>query len=210
MPYSGPHKLLTFGGGLFTGPVDTWSCGLRFSGAALPTQAMADSCATIVNAWWKSTVSHMSIQHTLDFVKVAPIQADGHYPPAAIAYNGTLTGDRHGGDSTGTQPPQVCIVISTTTDIPRGRAHIGRMYLPGPGISLTAQGGIDAASAGDMLSTVKTMINGLNAVTDMGSATVMSFFGNQNTITGLRCGLVLDTQRRRRAQIPESYQLLAL
>lgn len=210
MAYSGPHKLLTWGGGLFTGPADFWSCGLRFSGSALPTQAMANSCATIIDTWWKTTTSHMPTSHTLDWVKVAPILADGTYPPTEIAYNGVLTGARNGADATGVHAPQVCIVVSTTTAMPRGLAHIGRFYLPGPGVTLTSTGGIDATSAAEMLGTLRTMILGLNGVTDMGSATVMSKLGPAHTITGLRMGLVLDTQRRRRAQIPENYQLLAL
>jgi hypothetical protein len=63
-----------------------------------------------------------------------------------------------------------------------------------------------------ILGTTKTMLNAFTGLAGIGHVLVMSNVGagDNNQVTGLRGGLVMDTQRRRRRSISEAYHTLAL
>jgi hypothetical protein len=211
--YAGQHTLLTIRG-VSQGSADRWGIGIRWNSAIAggPTQAMVDACVAPIRAWFTSTSSFFPLTTTVDEIKLAPIGTNGLYPPGLDSVVATIGTAITGTTSTAALPPQVAWVVSLTTPLPRGRGHIGRVYLPAfrSSIPLT-NGRLGTAEVNGMLGTFKTMMNALTAIPNMFTPIVASPLGAPfQTITGLRGGLVLDTQRRRRDDLDEGYQLLAL
>lgn len=207
------HFLLTIRG-ISQGSADRWGIGIRFNapGFAQPTQAAVDACVAPIRAWFTSTSSFFPLTTTVDEIKLAPIGTNGKYPPGMDSVVATIGAAITGTTSTAALPPQVAWVVSLTTPLPRGRGHIGRVYLPAfrSAIPLT-NGRLGTAEVNGMLGTFKTMLNALIAIPSLAQALVLSPLGAPaQVITGLRGGLVLDTQRRRRDDLDEAYQLLAL
>jgi len=171
--------------------------------------------------------------HRLTELKVATIQPDGTYPPGEAAYShfflpaiaGTFV------PPAGTIP-QSTLAVTLTTALPRGYASKGRLYLP-PSANYTptvADGKISAALAGEYAASLKRLINAINADPLIGNVAVFSRgrgvpsydpdtnkitytypnAGAVNNVTGVRVGRVVDTQRRRRRQLTEDPQVVAL
>lgn len=214
MAYPLHHKLLTIQGALFGG-ADRWSIGLRFPTWTEPsgvTQAQVDACETPIRTWFTSTSSFIAANHSVDLIKLAPIGTDGKYPDGLDAVEKIPTTAINGGGTGGSWAPQLSLVIGLTTSVPRGRAHIGRVYPPPLRATLIPNPGIDSTTLGSYLGTFKTLLNSLAAISGLSAPAVMSKIGAglSNPVTGLRAGRVIDTQRRRRAQISEDYINLAL
>jgi hypothetical protein len=148
----------------------------------------------------------------VDEIKLAPIGTNGRYPTGLDSVVATIGSAITGTTSSAALPPQVAWVVSLTTALPRGRGHIGRVYLPAfrSSIPLT-NGRLGTTEVVPMLASFKTMINALGALVGLATPIVASPLGAPfQLVTGLRGGLVLDTQRRRRDDLDEGYQLLAL
>jgi hypothetical protein len=224
MTYTDPHALLTVHGEL-TGTPERWSFGLRFLPASSGPQASADQALTIVSTWWTTGTNHFSAGLKLTHVKVANIEPDGHYPPTGLSAEAVLAVPLQGTDLT-TQglyvPPQSSVAVTLTTDVPRGLASKGRVYLPSQVFQID-QGLISVAAAQAVANNFKGMITSLNAASLWGNAQVMSRGkadrstdpatgkttytypnpGVTHDILGCRVGRVVDTQRRRRRQLTE-------
>jgi len=210
MAYSGPHKLLTFGGGLFNA-AEEWSCGIRFSGSALPTQAMVNATVAPLKAFFGGVPPSFMNVSSIAWSKLAPQDANGLYPDGTDAMEAVFGSPQAGASSSGVNyAPQTCMVITHTTAKPRGKGALGRVYLPYPAAALGSTGLLGTGTADGFLTAYRTLVLALNAITDMGSATVFSKLGYTNTITGFRAGLVLDTHRSRRRRLVESPRTLAL
>lgn len=213
MPYTGRHKLLTAFGTAWGGS-EEWSFGIRFApgvNSNQVSQAQADNAWAVVRAMWINTNMVIPPSFLLTGVKVAPIDTNGKYPVGEIAYEHLDPGVAGTGGAA-TQSPQVCLAVTTLSDLPRGRLSHGRFYLPAPAALIQATGTINPTYATAALPVLKTMMNGLNAVPDLGTASIYSnILGvGFRTISRLKMGSALDTQRRRRNHIPESYNTLVL
>jgi hypothetical protein len=211
--YAQSHRLVTIRG-ISQGSPDRWGIGLRFAwaGTVQPTQAEVDALVTPIRTWFTTTGMFFPLTTTVDEIKLAPIGTDGLYPPGTDSVLATIGAAITGTTSSAALPPQVAHVISLTTPLPRGRGHIGRIYLPAyrSSIPLTA-GQLGTAEVDGILAATRTMINALVATAGLDAPIVASPLGAPiNAITGLRGGRVLDTQRRRRNDIAEDYRLLAL
>lgn len=187
---------------------------MRFTqpGLVQPTQAEVDECVAPIRAWFTSSVNFFPLTTTVDEIKLAPIGHDGKYPPGTDSVVATIGAPITGTTSSAALPPQTSWVVSLTTDLPRGRGHIGRVYLPAfrSSIPLT-NGRLGSTEVDAMLASFKTMLNALIATSGLGGCKVISPLGAPSQpVTGLRGGLVLDTQRRRRNDLDEGYRILAL
>lgn len=111
-------------------------------------------------------------------------------------------------------PPQCATVLSLQTIRPGGRGR-GRMYLPLLSLGLTTGGRIPTAtvtsvmdSLDDAFDEFETTIRGLD---DMASANVAVASGVGSglltDVSAIRMGDVVDTQRRRRDELGEVYQV---
>jgi hypothetical protein len=213
MAYPIRHKLLTVGGNLFGG-AEQWSLSMRLIPSVSHldvTQAQVDSLTTATTTWFTSTLMQFASVHSLTFAKLAPIGTDGHYPDGEISYEHVYSGVNGAQTTINPFPAQCTNAISLTTAVPRGRGHIGRFYLPPQNIALS-NGLIPTASAAQWLGATRTWLLAINAATDVGTVGVITALGSgtSRVVTGLRCGQVVDTQRRRRRQLSENYQTLAL
>lgn len=207
------HRLVTIRG-VSQGSADRWGIGIRFHGVSnvQPTQAEADALVAPIRTWFTTTGMFFPLTTTVDEIKLAPIGTDGKYPAGLDSTVAAIGAAITGTTSSAALPPQTSLVISLTTALPRGRGHIGRIYLPAfrSSIPLTF-GKLGSAELNGMLTATKTMINALAATAGIDTPIVASPLGAPiQDVTGLRAGAVLDTQRRRRNAMTEDYLVLAL
>lgn len=203
MPYPAPHTYVTWFGDAFSG-AEEWQVGLRLAQPfTVPTtaqlQALDAAFATLVGA----NVAFPTGRRYLG-LKVAPQDVNGRYPDGvdAVEYLRPVPVNGAGG----TSYPQIALVLSLRTARSRGYASNGRMYLPSAHPIVAGDGLISAANASNSAAGGAAFIGAVNDV-GLGVASVMSTVGTGRVeaITGVRVGRVMDTQRRRRNQLPESY-----
>lgn len=137
--------------------------------------------------------------------RVSALDADGHVTQSAEEIRAVPIAGNALGDAL---PPEVAVVVSlrTLTAGPRGR---GRMYLPGFAANQTdVNGNIDSTARDALAVDMASFFTGLNADVLFGeNVGVASNAGGFWTVaTEVRVGSVFDAQRRRRAQLVESYK----
>lgn len=226
MTYDKRHVLAVWGGTLPGGEI--WSCGLRLastgSGASAPVPTQPDLIAWLegsakdaVAKFHSAATTHLGMGAKLTYLKMNVIGLDGRYEEEGETHEYVWSTPPFGNSNSFVHPTQVALVVSLTTDFTRGYAHRGRFYLPLPSIGVSATTGlIPVVDAQDVANSAATFITELADqpgidTTDMKVA-VMSKAntGRTNYVTGVDVGLALDTQRRRRNQLPEAYQHVAV
>lgn len=202
MPYPSPHTYVTWFGDAFSG-AEEWQVGLRlaqpFAGATeAQLEDLSDAMAALL-----PNVGFPGGRRFLG-VKVAPQDVNGRYPDGVDAVEYLRPTPLVGAASAGF--PQIALVLSLRTARSRGYASNGRMYLPST-FSISASTGLIPET--DALNAATAGANFIAAVglVGLGEPSVMSTVGagRVETITGVRVGRVMDTQRRRRNQLPETY-----
>lgn len=216
MPFPIRHKLLSVLGTTFNG-ADIFSFSMRIIppiGGETVDQAQVDSLATATSTMFANANLAVCQWNKMTAIKLAPIAADGHYPPGEDAFEHVYAPAIVGGATVSTiiWPPQCSYSVGLQTAASRGRGHIGRFYLPSLSFNVnTATGKVGdlSASVGAVL---RTWINAINATSGIGTVGVLSSLGSgaSRVVTGVRLGQVVDTQRRRRNAIGESYTSVAL
>ena len=179
----------------FTGEGEYWTEDMQL--------ALAESWRAWANAVRSENVS------TFDYtgVKITPIGPDGKAAtnPTVLSFKTKIAGT----DSTG-EPPQASIAISFRAVVP-GRRGRGRFYFP----ALGGTGTLDASGrpAAGVITTLgnatRAMVTNIESLGDPGVNTrlVVTSAGNPRYVlpNEIRIGNHIDTQRRRRAQVPETY-----
>lgn len=217
------HVMIQWGGALPGNEI--WSNSLRASssgtgdGAYVPApedmQAWLEGpLQTAVAAFHQRPGTHVSGLATLTFVKANAVNTTGHYiEPVTLEY--VYPSPLPGGGSGNQMPNQVTLVVSTTTGLSRGPAHRGRFYLPLPAVQLGgADGRIQLQNAVDVANSAAQFVMevadtpGLDLLQPLKAVVMSRKVGAPAThvITGVEVGRVLDTQRRRRSELPEDYQ----
>jgi hypothetical protein len=221
------HLQLTWGGKLPGG--EDWSCSLKLADGRTGSLAAANDAflatvnvADAVNGYIKDAIlafhtrvaTNISAAAKLNYAKLALIGREGRYPDGEDSQEYVFANVGGGGPGGTTPPNQVALVVSLLTPYTRGPAHRGRFYLPLPIIPVsTTDGLISAADANAVAGSAKTFLEDLSDVPglDLPSSpgvVVMSRKSGAATtriVTGVEVGRVLDTQRRRRRSLPESY-----
>jgi hypothetical protein len=208
-PFPDPHLYLQFGGSL--PGTEGWSCGIRFgqspagAGEFGAVPGMLVPAKNALSTWFTSAGAKISSLASLQFVKLNAIDVNGHYVYPDT--NEVLLSVA--GGAAGTVPPnQVCLAASWTTGVARGPAHRGRMYVPLPVVPLDVDGRISDTNATTMkavLTTLLTTLQGLHATWKPAIFSRKAGAPAYRLITGVQVGRVLDTQRRRRRSLLESY-----
>lgn len=142
-------------------------------------------------------------------VKAAQLGTDGNYTADPAIYQLATPAS---GSAVGV-PPQMTIAVSLQSGQSLGKGNYGRIYIPHvlpafssgtPYLASTRPGLVAAAFAAMVAS-----INGeFSAITGTPRVTIMSQAGATPTakpVTLVRCGRVMDTQRRRRNRLTENY-----
>lgn len=216
MPYPVRHKLLTVMGTTFTA-ADIFSFSVRIIPpiASLGvSQAQVDALAAATQTMFANANLAICPWNRMTAIKLAPIGTDGHYPPGEDAFEHIYASGIAGGAvvSNIIWPPQCSYSVGLGTAALRGRGHIGRFYLPSMAFNVsTATGKVGdlSASAGAV---IRTWLNAINATPDIGTVGVITSLGSgtSRVVDHIRLGQVIDTQRRRRNAISETYTTVAL
>lgn len=221
-----PHIVLQWGGRLGTNSGEVWSNTIRFVTNGTDVSALQDLAAewsselipaltTLMAAGGYSSAAH------LDFIKANAVDAAGHQPNGPT--NAWFAGDDFPAVAGADEPSyyQDALVVSFTTAIQRGLAVRGRCYVP---TAHAGDTGFDANTGLISLAVCEAIRNAWAAfLIDLDDnpgpdfadlrAAVVSKVGdpetNWQTITGVRVGRVMDTQRRRRNALNENYTGIA-
>lgn len=206
------HYLLDFGGSLLDGQ-DTWSNHIRFTTGLVDVEGALDDITTDVSTMIATANSGYSAAVHLEYVKLNEIDALGHYADQTTTHVRELT-TPVSGTSSAVYIPQVSLCVSLLTANARGYASKGRVFVPIPALSPSSTNGkLSATVCTNVANAWAQFIANLGNTPglDVGQfqpAVVSSVpvEGAINEVTAVRVGDVLDTQQRRRRQIPELYQ----
>jgi hypothetical protein len=115
------------------------------------------------------------------------------------------------GSGTLVQAPQTAVVTSIRTNTP-GASGRGRVYWPAMGASLTTAGRLNTPSNSLVVADMKTYLLGIRSALAAGFPLIGFDLAVRSKTTHttphavrIQVGNVLDTQRRRRDSLPESY-----
>lgn len=177
------------------------------------TQDNVEDAFNDVAAYVQNPLAGWSTAAKLDFVKLNVIGPDGRYrnqgqtvafySEAQPPIDGTLTPG----------PAQTAMVVSLLTDLQRGRASRGRFYVPCGAFGVdSGTGRVSTPVVNDAADAAQDFLDSLNNMPGLDvnnpRVVIASNLGNPgpaNNVTAIAIGNVLDTQRRRRNQLPETY-----
>lgn len=218
MVYAHAVNRVTLSGTMFGG-AEQWSTGF-FLGqeSADAADGSTAACDAILDAWrvyFESATSYVSAQYVTTQCKIAKINANGHTDLENVYYGypATLLDGQQG---TNTHPPQCTLALTLMSDRPRGRASKGRMYLPGISAAMGGNGKISTANRDSICLNMKTFFDAIAADTDVPDTLILAAKGigvppadqltaQNDYVQSIRLGDVVDTQRRRRNGLVESY-----
>lgn len=179
--------------------------GLRFDSVADASNSLVAAAAARVATMWAAATMTIPVYSTLTFCRLAAVGTDGKYIPGSPSYDYTFATPvaGTGGLTSLNFPLQLAHVMTLRTALPRGRAHVGRVYLPP--MQQTIQGNFQwpVASTNNRNNTFAAMLSGLN--TDMpGPVTIFSKIGTgtKQRVTAVNSDTKPDVQRRRAKQWP--------
>jgi len=211
-PFDGEHLYVQWGGTLPGG--DIFSCGIRM-GNQVKNTGLNDITDDIANSFGSACAqfhldpsAHISSHAVLTYVKANVMTVDGKYK-YPLTHEYIPIGVPGGSASAATVPNQIALAVSTLSNVTRGPAHRGRFYIPLPTCAVQGDGLITAGDAQDVRLASMGFINALNAVDP--AQWFAAIFSRKNPgaahrqIVATEVGRVLDTQRRRRNALTESY-----
>ena len=207
MAYPTPLAYIT-AGGTHAGGREVWQVGIH-TDPFVTTPAIMASLATIWSAWMSAGLSRHSAAAQLEWVKVAQLAASGKYlslsEPTVAEVVPPVPGS-----APGNYTPQATIVVSWTTGLKRGLAHGGRIFPPPTSLQATSDGKCNNSDILGIANQAATLIQAINSALGGTAECVVASrvgAGGIRTINGVRVGNVIDTQRRRRNQLVEDYQI---
>jgi hypothetical protein len=210
------HTLITWGGTWNNLTAETWVCSLRMSGWMGPfeedQEPLLNAIAVRINAYQNSTAVPSDAR--LTFIKANPINAAGKYMSQFVTHEKRYDPPINGGNTGTLLPLQLTVAVSLRTDRARGIGSRGRFFSPGVVGSEVSGGLLFPARAGARAQAAKTLVEGLNTVGatyDLGRVSVVSSGSKDGSlpgvavpVTSVEVGQLVDTQRRRRAQLSEA------
>lgn len=184
--------------------------------------APTDNGLSLVADAWKTffTSANTSISSNYKTTELKAVQLDtsGHTRLDTVKHY-TYTTAPAGLGAGAINPPQIALVATLQSTLPRGLASKGRMFLPGVNIPIDNTGHVPAGSVTTLLANFRTFINACNSVQDLGGVVVLASRGRGalpitpgpiKAVSAVKIGNVYDTLRRRRNQLVESYQSAAI
>ena len=218
MAYPFAFHRLVLGGTLFTNETFNTSLSIMVPDAPAVDESLLEAVAAAIAAWWPNTGVNgvqSSYYAALEYIKLNRINTSGRYAdPTAMTYDYPTP---VAGGLTFAFAPQLSCVATLRTDFERGRAHVGRMFLPAPkGYDVPSTDGLaTGASALRVANSVATLINSIHdtyraeigAGDFSGSVAIFSDVGagTWHSVTSVTVGRVIDTMRSRRASLTEGY-----
>lgn len=223
--YAHDFLKVTFGGHIY-GDQDEWTCGINIGSE---TQDFAANGFTwspaglafvkeIITDWFTSTGAGISQHADMRWIKMAIIGKDGKYKTNGVDGPYTMNyvqdfapvngGDTlHAGQNVA---PQLTVALTMETDVSRGPGKFGRIYPPLTGnpsnIGLDDNPEWKADAFRDMISGLNGAFATLFDINEFGVIVASGKApGKHARVKRVKVGQVIDTQRRRRNNIPENY-----
>lgn len=215
MPFAYKVNRITFHGSSFEGQ-EEWSTGFYMGypnqDASAPDVLDLAALAANWTTWFTASASKVNSGWKTDGVKSALLNLDGTTDLGNVVhfnYPAAISGGYNGGNN----PPQIALVVTLKSDIPRGLGANGRMFLPGISQGIQSNGRIIDAARDEMATQLQTFFDAANTTWNTGNIinaskgrSVAPIAGGINApITSIKLGNVYDTQRRRRNQLAEQY-----
>lgn len=168
----------------------------------------ADTAGPMLVSWFTSGAARISNLARLWTVKWNRIDSAGRYvrKDRTVLFELGQGNTAPAGAVASVQPPQLAIAHSLLTNATRGRAHRGRVYPPMQITGVDNSGRISAGICSELANSMGGLIRDLNR--NLGGWQVVVASGIDGTIrpvTKVEVGNVVDTQRRRRGHLPETY-----
>lgn len=214
MAYQHDVWRVTISGTCFAGS-EIWSTGFFLghedADAGVPVQADAD----FIRARWETFVetgnSNISSRYQSEEVKITHYAADGTAHPDNTIFS--VFSPTVNGAGLIHPFPQLSLVCSLVSDV-HGLGSKGRMFLPGVGVPPDTTARISATDVGTIATNLETFFEGINTDLGIRGDVINASFGRTTPtpatgvnakVTQIRVGNVIDTQRRRRNALGESY-----
>ena len=212
------HKVnrVTLSGTMYNG-AEEWSTGFWMGEEGLdaqtPDQAYVDAILAAWTTAFSAATTYISNYYVTTQAKVAHINTNGTTDSANVVY--AFPGSTvQGGVSTNHMPPQCSLVVTLQSDRPRGLASKGRMYLPGIAIGMQNNGKILNTARDTIATNMQAFFNTIRASAAIPDDPILAAKGvgafpeltaQNDYIETIKVGDVIDTQRRRRNGLVESY-----
>lgn len=224
MPYTANHHVLQMFGRILSAPdEDIWTSSIRF-GDSIDTFGLPDfldpddnvnvhltNISADLSTWWNSLSTVFGQDVKFSGFKFNAVGVDGRYRNQGRTYRRDFVGELNGAGGANL-PPQCAAAVTFRTDVSRGLAATGRMFLPPLGISQLAGGGRIQTAGAELIATRTAILlqalgdhEGTDAGNDWGRPCVMSKtrLGASRVIRGVDVGNVFDTIRSRRNALRE-------
>lgn len=162
---------------------------------------------TPIRTWFASPNSRIAAGSRLLEVKANLVRPDGKYAnQSRTERHAPPLADCPSGAALVHVWPQLTLAISLRTANQRGPGSFGRFYPPTTAVAAQGNGRISSAELTQIADSAQVLINSLNAVKPPWAVVVASAVDATATrVTKVLVGNVMDTQRRRRESIPETY-----
>lgn len=180
-------------------PGEEWSFNIH-SESTLSLAAAQSQFVSGVNDFWTLFAPHVcddisaTLATTVEIDPATGKQLSGADTVLALA----------GTNATACLPFQCSVVVSLRTNL-RTRAGRGRFYLPSVAVDQQAGGTLTAAAQTAIADAGAALLNGIEAA----GGSVVIYHRTTHTTTDVveaRVGSIIDTQRRRRNQLVETYE----
>lgn len=209
------NKVTIFGTSF--GGAEEWSTGFFLGDPSADPLPPTDLGAQVIRDAWETffelTANQISYVWKTDGVKIATLNTDGTTVTDSVRTSYYSTAIQGGYGSIG-HPPQIACVASLQSAPGTGLGRKGRMFIPGVGAPMGGDAHFVQTTATSIANTLAVFFNALNDSFDVGDRVVLASKGRTPPAVGagitrpvesVRVGNVLDTQRRRRNQLVETY-----
>lgn len=210
-----PHMKVVFGGNLSnlsTMGTDTWQCNVNITPISLVDAFCDPYLAAIqgpLKTWFITAANLMSSIADLRYVKCNMIGTDGKYSNPTVTHRFDYTSVGVGGASS-SMPITNTLAFSWSTALMRGPGSKGRIFPPIACASVIAGSDVAAAtSISGAVTSAKALLTVLASSSTTQATPIVASGVNAalTPITGVRIGNLIDSQRRRRNAVNETYTL---
>lgn len=202
--------------GKCVGGLEDWSTSFALTQVDSKSDAELDTAAAALNTLFIAEIWDTSDlrNYFTDTVTYLGVRLDDVRNPGGVArtaFAGPVA-PLAGSNTNPSLPPQNSLVVSLRTALPGARAR-GRMYLPPMAVAYVDDNGLmDPSFTGDVADNFAAFFTAVNSSVAIDETVVVASDAGQTLtpVTYVQVGRVFDTQRRRRAEILESYETRAV
>ena len=207
------YNVISWQGTMSGGEVWSTSCAYQTNFGTGPVKAYEDlaawaqAAADVALTGLPNLADGLSGNWSLRSIRAAYIDFDGITNQVAEYQLPTP----YSGSGASNMPYQCAVVLSLLTGRP-GRSYRGRMYWPAAGYALaTSNAQLDSTTTAGIASDASNLITDVGAAAGTDFAMLPSVYsarlGTTTYVTSVRVGSVIDTQRRRRNSLQETYSI---